>query len=154
MPIYSLDELADVTQGEYEYRFEEDSAQQSTTTSTYQDSGSPEIPRYAPSPGPDYIGSSQAPYSSSPINPGYTTRNFEDTNAALGSLTLEKGKERANGKFQVLCQDSLHSKLIVRRLCGATGFKFIPSCSFSHSHHTYCFARDRSHLRSSVFSNY
>ncbi|PMD21188.1 hypothetical protein NA56DRAFT_703875 [Hyaloscypha hepaticicola] len=84
------------TNGEYEYRFEEDSAQQSTTTSTYQDSGSPEIPRYAPSPGPDYIDSSQGPYSSSPVNPGYTTRNFEDTTAALGSLTLEKGKEREN----------------------------------------------------------
>ena len=141
MLIYSLDELTDVTQGEYEYRYE-DSVKQSTTTSTYQDSGGPEIPRYAPSPGPAYIDSSQAPYSSSPVNTGYTTSNFEDTTAALGSLTLEKGKERANGKFQVLCQDSLNSTLIVRRLCGATGFNFILSCTFSHSRHTYCSTHD------------
>jgi hypothetical protein len=138
VPIYSLDELADVTQGEYEYQYKEDSVQKSTTTSTYQDSGGPEIPRYTPSPGPAYIDSSQAPYSSSPVNTGYTTHNFEDTTAALGSLSLEKGKERANGKFQVLCQDSLHSKLIVRRLCG----NFILSRSFSHSRHTYCSSRD------------
>lgn len=145
MLIYSLDELTDVTQGEYEYQYKEDSVEQPATTSTYQDSGSLEIPRYAPPPGPDYIDSSQAAYSSSPVNPSYTTRNFEDTTIALGSLTLDKGKERANGKFHVLCPDSLHSKLIVRRLCGATGFtvfNFILSCSFSHSHYTYRSARD------------
>jgi len=82
--------------GEYEYRYEEDSVQQSTTTSSYQDSGSPEIPRYAPSPGPAYIDSSQVPYSSSPVTPGYTTSNFEATTAALGNLSLGKGKERVN----------------------------------------------------------
>jgi len=95
--IYSLDELTDVTQGEYEYQYKEDSVQQSTTTSSYQDSGSPEIPRYAPSPGSAYIDSSQVPYSSSPVTPGYTTSNFEATTAALGNLSLGKGKERVNG---------------------------------------------------------
>ncbi len=105
---YCLDDLADVAQGEYDYQYTEDSLQQSTTTSTYQDSGSPEIPRYAPPPGSAYLDSSQAPYSSSPVNPSYTTSNVEETTAALGSLTLEKGKGRANGKIQVLCQDSLH----------------------------------------------
>jgi hypothetical protein len=98
--IYSLDELTDVTQGNYEYEYKEDSAQQSITTSSYQDSGSPEKPRYAPSPDPAYIDSGQVPYSSSPVTSGYTTSNFEDTTAALGNLNLEKGKERVNGNFK------------------------------------------------------
>jgi hypothetical protein len=154
VPTGSLHELTDVTQGKYEYRYEEDSVQQSTTTSSYQGSGSSEIPRYAPSFDPAFTDSSQAPHSSSPVTPGYITQSFADTTAALGSLTLEKGKERENGNFQVLCQDNVHLKLIVGRICGATGFNFILSCSFSHSHHASCSVRDGSLLRSSVFSKY
>jgi hypothetical protein len=86
-----------VTQGKYEYQYKEDEVQQSSNTSSYQGSGSPEIPRYAPSPGPAYIDSSQVHYSSSPVTPGYTTSNFEDTTAALGNLSLGKGKERVDG---------------------------------------------------------
>ena len=108
MPIYSVNKLNDVTQGKYEYQYKEDSVQQLTTASSYQNSGSSEIPRYAPSLDPAYIDSSQAPYSSSPATPGYITRNFEDTTAALGSLTLEKGKERENSNFNSVFQDNLH----------------------------------------------
>jgi hypothetical protein len=106
VPSYSLDALTDVTQGEYEYQYKEATVQQSTTASSYQDSGSPETPRYAPSPGPGYIDSSQVPYSSSPVTPGYTTSNFEDTTAGLENLSLGKGKERVDGNFKFYAKKS------------------------------------------------
>jgi hypothetical protein len=91
VPSYSLRELVDVPQGQYEFEYKTPDPAESSTTPGFEESSGADTPRYIASPDTSQEDSSHAGFSTSS---DYT---YESATAALGNLDLNKGKGRETG---------------------------------------------------------